>query len=640
MTETRITRGHSCVPCQNRKIRCNGHAPCTYCIKTGKECIRPQRATTGRPAPPQSSLPVSGQVVGSGEARRYVEDNKLWTSLGRELDQKNTSEGDCSPLKEKKPPAPINLIFGHQGLDTTAMLHPSAVQTFRLWQVFLSNVHSLTKILHGPSMQEEILKALQDPSGMDASMEALLFSIYLIAVVSLTEEECHSLLDESREKHLFRYRYATETALSRVDFLRSTDLRVLQAFTLYLLSLRYLCDNDILWLLTGLATRMGQRMGLHRESSLKGLSPFETEMRRRVWWQIIILDGRAAQVTGASMNPSAYLLGDTKQPANVNDGDLVPSMSGPPSSSAITTEMVFCSVRIEIGTWMMQNKILPGFSTSREGTAKFLKDIDELKKTLEQKYLHSMDDDIPLNRLTIGLARSAICQLRLSVCHPMHRADRNNTPSLEEVDMLFSNSLEIIRYDIIAHTTPSLSSFLWHVSNFFPFEAFVLLISTLADRPGNPAAGTAWDTINQVYEHHPSFISGPSQALYWALGNLTLNAWDKAIASARRPESFLPAEPPCLARLRAERDGPVAREVRNDERRAVPPQFLPTQLVSRDNIPGTGVSDVWGQVQAGDSRTLYSSTEDADMSNAVDAGMDWEFWKLLLEENTAAVSNG
>lgn len=363
-------------------------------------------------------------------------------------------------------------------------------------------------------------------------------------------------------------------------------------------------------------------------------------MRRRVWWQIVILDGRAAQVTGASMNPAAYLLGDTRQPANVNDGDLVPSMSGPPSSSAITTEMVFCSVRIEIGTWMMQNKIFPGFSPSREGTAKFLKAIDELERILEQKYLNGIDDDIPLNRLTIGLARSAICQLRLSVCHPMHRADRNSTPSLEEVDMLFNNSLEIIRYDTIAHTTSSLSSFLWHVSNFFPFEAFVLLVSTLADRPGNPAAGTAWDTINQVYEHHPSFISGSSQALYWALGNLTLRAWDKAIASARRSESFLPAEPPCLVRLRAQRDGPVAREVRKDACRGAPSQFLRTQLVREDNIPGTGVSGVWSQVQAEDSRTLYSSTEDASMSNTVDAGMDWEFWQLLLEENTSAVRNG
>lgn len=405
-----------------------------------------------------------------------------------------------------------------------------------------------------------------------------------------------------------------------------------------------------MWLLTGLATRMGQRMGLHRESSLKGLTPFEAEMRRRVWWQIIILDGRAAQVTGASMNPAAYLLGDTKQPANVNDGDLVPTMSAAPPSSVVATEMVFCSVRIEIGLWMMQNKTFPGFSPSGEGAAKFLKAIGELERSLEQKYLNCIDDDIPLNRLTIGLARSAICQLRLSVYHPMHRPDKKGIPSQEELNMLFENSLEIIRYDIIAHTTPSLNSYLWHVSNFFPFEAFVLLISTLSERPTTEGAGTAWDVINQVYEHHPSFISGPSQALYWALGNLTLRAWGKATVSADRSESVLPAEPPCLAMLRAKRGGSaVTRVPRGADdlgggfglqgHHEPPPQSLPAQLQRIGNISDTSVPDICRQTQGGDSSALYLATEDAFMSDIMDAGMDWEFWQLLLEENVATARN-
>ena len=37
---TRITRGHSCVPCQQRKVRCDGNRPCAACIKSGGDCIR------------------------------------------------------------------------------------------------------------------------------------------------------------------------------------------------------------------------------------------------------------------------------------------------------------------------------------------------------------------------------------------------------------------------------------------------------------------------------------------------------------------------------------------------------------------------------------------------------------------------
>jgi Fungal Zn(2)-Cys(6) binuclear cluster domain len=35
---TKITRGHSCVPCQRRKVRCDGNRPCAACVKSGGEC--------------------------------------------------------------------------------------------------------------------------------------------------------------------------------------------------------------------------------------------------------------------------------------------------------------------------------------------------------------------------------------------------------------------------------------------------------------------------------------------------------------------------------------------------------------------------------------------------------------------------
>ena len=31
-------------------------------------------------------------------------------------------------------------------------------------------------------------------------------------------------------------------------------------------------------------------MGLHRDGSKLGLKPYDTEMRRRCWWQIVVLD--------------------------------------------------------------------------------------------------------------------------------------------------------------------------------------------------------------------------------------------------------------------------------------------------------------------------------------------------------------
>ncbi|KAK1596701.1 fungal-specific transcription factor domain-containing protein [Colletotrichum navitas] len=522
------------------------------------------------------------------------------------------------------------------------MLYPSAVQSFQLWQVFTSNVHPLTKVLHGPSVQEELLKSLAEPSLVDSPTEALIFSIYLIAVVSLTDDECQNLLGETRAKHLARYCHATEAALSRVDFLRSTDLKVLQAFTLYLLSLRHLCDQDILWLLTGLATRMGQRMGLHRESSLRDLPPFEAELRRRVWWQIVILDGQAAQLTGAALGPDNRLYGDANPPVGINDGDLVPSMSSLPRSSSVPTEMVFCSVRFEIGVWMIRQEGLPDQATTPEDKIKLLRSIDELEGRLEERYLRHINTDIPLNLLTTHLARSAVCQLRLSVYHPIRYPEAASGLSPEQLDLLLENSLEVVRYDIEAHAAASLQRYAWHVFNFFPFETFVLLVGTLSRRPESPVADAAWSVIGQVYENHPRFASDTDLPLHRAIGSLTLKAWGRHVSGTRADGLEPSFEPPFIRELLRRRAalGRGSQSVEQDSMAMDSTgHTMPQGLKRISDLPEYDGCDLGASqprlLLQGDDSTVGAAGD--DISSIInDMDMDWSFWKGLLDGNTQA----
>jgi len=38
-TATKITRGHSCILCQQRKVKCDRQKPCSNCVKARVECI-------------------------------------------------------------------------------------------------------------------------------------------------------------------------------------------------------------------------------------------------------------------------------------------------------------------------------------------------------------------------------------------------------------------------------------------------------------------------------------------------------------------------------------------------------------------------------------------------------------------------
>ena len=86
---------------------------------------------------------------------------------------------------------------------------------------------------------------------------------------------------------------------------------------------------------------MAQALGLHDEDGVTSRKPFDTEMRRRLWHQIGILDIHAAMDRGTD----PMLLGKIKgqpPPANVNDSDISPDMEGPIVSREGFTEESFC----------------------------------------------------------------------------------------------------------------------------------------------------------------------------------------------------------------------------------------------------------------------------------------------------------
>ena len=115
-------------------------------------------------------------------------------------------------------------------------LHPTPVQIFQLWQVFINNVNSLLRITHVPTVQGQIIEASARLEKTPKEVEALMFAIYLMAITSLRDEDVQKMFDESRTEMLARYHHGLQQALVNAGFMRSNDIMVLQAFTLYLVS--------------------------------------------------------------------------------------------------------------------------------------------------------------------------------------------------------------------------------------------------------------------------------------------------------------------------------------------------------------------------------------------------------------------
>jgi hypothetical protein len=79
-----------------------------------------------------------------------------------------------------------------------------------------------------------ISESISDLGSCAPNVEALLFSIYLAAVITLNDTDCLQMMNESKQTMVAKFSYASRHALQKAEFLKSTDVLILQALTLYL----------------------------------------------------------------------------------------------------------------------------------------------------------------------------------------------------------------------------------------------------------------------------------------------------------------------------------------------------------------------------------------------------------------------
>lgn len=322
------------------------------------------------------------------------------------LDAPSSEDDEDFPSPDQSVPGSSSnhqgFVFGYSSMmNNLRKLHPSLTQLFVLWKIFEENVDPVVRILHRPTVRNVIIKASSNTETLSKSQEVLLFAIYYGAVCSLTPAQCNHQLGEDKDQMSSRFRFAVEQALARANFLNTSSLMVLQALVLFLICVRSQDDTRTVWSLSGLATRLAQALGVHRDGTVFGLTPFETEMRRRLWWHISILDTRAAEDHGADPSYTEAFY-DAQLPLNINDDDISPETKDPPQERKGTTEMTFCLIRFELSqaarrmNFAAPGKTPAGYSKrSHKTLLEREKIIEETHQKMEERYLKYCDMTVP-----------------------------------------------------------------------------------------------------------------------------------------------------------------------------------------------------------------------------------------------------
>lgn len=391
-----------------------------------------------------------------------------------------------------------------------------------------------------------------------------MYAIYSIAVLSLPDQECKDVLGQPR-KTLHRYYVAaTKAALARAKFMSSTSIVVLQALILHILSIRDAYHFRAVWTLTGVAIRIAQVAGLHVDGALLGLSPFESEIRRRIWWQLTLNDFRAAELCGQAKFRNLELDQTTpKRPANVDDCDLSPSMTEPPQDSARPTEMLWCVLRADMLSFaagpIAKAKRQPkhAFTSEEYAAMDDLKSKDDFSRQLEDhletSYLRFCDPSQPLHLLALIVGRVAANIIRFVAHHPRRWAKQKEIP-LAERQLLWEVVTRLLEQYNMAQSTAQLQRFAWNAPYFIQWQAVIHLMDTLRAEPLHVDAEKAWRLIDVLYENNLEMLLSTKEPIYVAVGNLCLKAYNARLAAVQKQDPAQSGTPAYIAMLRKQRE--------------------------------------------------------------------------------------
>ncbi|KAI0019542.1 fungal-specific transcription factor domain-containing protein [Xylariomycetidae sp. FL0641] len=596
----KVTRGHSCVLCQQRKVRCDKKKPCSNCVKAGVDCrvVPPQPPRRRKKRIPERDLVERLRKYEALLSQNGVEFDALGPDVkitnpgsveeGDELDpafmrqrSKDSPAGEdpdtiSSPGENlHRPRAPVVLtslwltqiqfrpqdeqlrdsseeedvgssinhaydkmfdnsngfpfVVGGQ-YESVTDLHPSAIQIFQLWQIYLNNVNPLLKLTHTPTLQVRIIEAGANLDKVSRSLEALMFAIYLMAVTSISPEETEETFNESRSALLAKYNHGTQQALLNAGFMRMPDLTLLQAYLLYCLGVRQYTDPRSLFCLTGMGVRLAHRLGLQRDGAEFGFTPFEIEQRRRLWWTLAGFDRRIGEMCGSTIT-AISTGGNCKLPLNINDADLHLNAKDSPTPQIRATEMIFALTRLEFSKAPGNDKMRAQLSAANPQAVTNLADhrlpgyIDQFSHYMEETYLKYCDPKIPIHYITLLMTRANICKLKIMSGFFRVALTAPSPLPPAESEALFIEAIKMVEYDSMIQAHESLKGYLWYTMMHFPLPAYVCLLTDLRQRTTGDLCERAWETI---FEHadRRKMTTHTQSPLHQAFAPLFVRAWD------------------------------------------------------------------------------------------------------------------
>ncbi|KAK7708642.1 hypothetical protein SLS64_006744 [Diaporthe eres] len=326
------------------------------------------------------------------------------------------------------------------------------------------------------------------------------------------------------------------------------------------------------WILNGVVIRIAQKMGLHRDGELLGLKPFETEMRRRLWWQIIMLDSKYAILSGLShtLLPRGW---DTREPKNISDVDLLPTATEPIQDQEGPTDMILVLAVFKIAKNLVQAPDIEAIlildalesktAPQSEKIEQYRTIVRQLKQDFEELFRKCSS---PTAGDLHKLARQIGDHMMSKLCPLITSTAEGRDPNDEAFDQssnTFKVAVDSTSHAVEQHKIANYPAWDWFHRLHFQLDIFAYLVGQLGHRTSGRLVDHAWEIVEQVYKYYPEFYD-TTQRVYHQLAYFLFKAWRRREEVLRSRLGHPPEVPYCVQKLRATMPGPDDSSVKSE----------------------------------------------------------------------------
>lgn len=301
-----------------------------------------------------------------------------------------------------------------------------------------------------------------------------------------------------------------------------------------------------MWVASGIAIRLAQSIGLHRDGAVMNLPVFATEVRRRLFWELRMIDLGCAEDCG--FLPTYIYGADTRLPLNINDADINSKSVTPPVEREGFTDMTYPLIRYEMCNRLHRLYNHDGKSSmgimqgDRQGIPEQAKVLADCRDMIQSKYLQHCSPSIPFQKTILWVGQIILSKQNLLAQYPLfHNSCRSMAISSDLREELFDSSCKILEMSDEIINDPETSAWTWMLQSYVHWHPVAFLLNELCKTPQHPQANRAWSAIDKELAHPHGLSPEANKALWRPLRGLHERA--RLAAEAASPRNYFELPP-------------------------------------------------------------------------------------------------